>query len=143
MTNLAAVELKISALKEYLTILARYKDIEAASLINDFEKRGAVERYLYLAMQATIDLAEQVLSYKKLPKPATLADNFRLLAEAGLLDTQLAGRLTKMVGLQNILAHDYRRIDYTLLCTAVRDDVKDLHTLIQEMQSHILPSTER
>lgn len=71
MTNLSVIENKISAARKYLKILEGYKKYPKEGIKNNLDIRGAVERYLYLAVQATIDLAEAVIAYKKFRKPTT------------------------------------------------------------------------
>ena len=64
MSNLTVIENKISSIQKYLKILERYKNYSREELENNIDIRGAVERYLYLVSQATIDLAEAVIAYK-------------------------------------------------------------------------------
>ena len=65
MTGLDVIEKGISNVKKYLSILDTYKNISIEDLQNDLTLRGAVERYLYLVVQATIDLAEAVIFMKR------------------------------------------------------------------------------
>jgi len=50
---------------------------------DDIDLKGAVERHLYLAAQSTIDLAEALIAFRNLRKPATIAEIFRILQEEG------------------------------------------------------------
>jgi len=56
MTGLDVIEKGISNVKKYLSILDTYKNISIEDLQNDLTLRGAVERYLYLVVQATIEI---------------------------------------------------------------------------------------
>ena len=69
MTNLTIIENKVSAVKKYLKTLERYQKHTKRELEGSVDIKGAVERYLYLVAQATIDLAEAVIAYKKFRKP--------------------------------------------------------------------------
>ncbi len=73
MTNLAVIENKISAIRKYLKILERYKKYSRDEIEGNVDIRGAVERYLYLATQAVIDLADAVIAYKNFRKPTTMS----------------------------------------------------------------------
>jgi uncharacterized protein YutE (UPF0331/DUF86 family) len=57
MTNLSTIENRISAVQKYLKILERYKKYSRKEIETNIDLRGAIERYLYLAVQAAIDLA--------------------------------------------------------------------------------------
>ena len=72
MTNFSVIENKISYLRKYLDILEGYKKYTREQIEKDVDIKGMVERYLYLAVQSAIDLAEAVLSFKYLLKPTTL-----------------------------------------------------------------------
>jgi uncharacterized protein YutE (UPF0331/DUF86 family) len=58
MTSFNLIENKISSTRKYLSILERYEKYSKEEVENNIDIRGAVERYLYLVVQSTIDLAE-------------------------------------------------------------------------------------
>ncbi|OGM30242.1 hypothetical protein A2630_03400 [Candidatus Woesebacteria bacterium RIFCSPHIGHO2_01_FULL_44_10] len=126
MTNKFILENKISSIKKYLKILDDYKDLSREKITNDVNTKGAVERYLYLATQATIDLAEAIISYKNYRKPATFSESFTILAEEKIIDKILEEKLTKMVGFRNALAHGYEKIDYEVVYDSLQNGPKDI-----------------
>jgi uncharacterized protein YutE (UPF0331/DUF86 family) len=115
MTSLAVIENKASAVRKYLGILERYRCRGRAELETDVDLRGAVERYLYLAAQSAIDLAESVIAHRRLRKPTTYGEVFTILGEAGLLSEPLVGEMVRMAGFRNIVAHDYGDLDYAVV----------------------------
>ena len=76
MTNFSVIENKISLVRKYLKILDGFKSFSRQEIEEDEKIKGALERYLYLAAQAAIDLAEAVISFKKFRKPTTLRESF-------------------------------------------------------------------
>ena len=126
MTNLTVIENKISAVKKYLKILARYKKYSAAELTGNIDLKGAAERYLYLATQATIDLADAIIAYKKLRKPTTFSESFHILNEEKILSNDLTEKLVKMAGLRNIIAHDYEKINYEIIVDVLQNRLGDI-----------------
>lgn len=126
MTNITVIENKISDIKKYLKILERYQKYSKEEILNNIDINGAVERYLYLAAQATIDLAEAVIAYKNFRKPATLGESFYILNEEGIIDMALKEKLLKMVGFRNIIAHDHGKIDYDIIYKAIHDGAGDI-----------------
>lgn len=131
MSGIEVIENKISSIKRYLEILNSYKGRTADELTSDVTLKGAVERYLYLATQAVIDLAEAVISFKKLRKPATLAESFHILREAGIISQELLGDLVKMAGFRNLLAHDYEKIDYRIVADVLQNRLGDIEKFIE------------
>lgn len=130
MTNIAVIENKISGIKKYLKILCGYKKYSAAEMANNVDIKGAVERYLYLATQATIDLAEAVIAYKKLRKPTTFSESFHILNEEKILNDELTDNLVKMTGLRNIIAHDYEKINYEIIVDVLKNRLSDIEKFL-------------
>ncbi len=131
MSSIEVMENKISSIKRYLRILDSYKKYSADELTSDLTLKGAVERYLYLATQAVIDLAEAVISFKKLRKPTTLAESFHILREDGIISQKLLDDLVKMAGFRNLLAHDYERMDYRIIVDVLRNRLGDIEKFIE------------
>lgn len=130
MTNLTVIENKISAVKKYLKILARYKKYSVAELTGNTDLKGAAERYLYLATQATIDLADAVIAYKKLRKPTTFSESFHILNEEKIISDALTEKLVKMAGLRNIIAHDYEKINYEIIVDVLQNRLGDINKFL-------------
>lgn len=130
MSNLVVIENKISSIRKYLKILDGYKKYSKEEIENDVNIKGATERYLYLAAQATIDLAESVIAYKKFRKPSTLAESFDILKEEKIISGEMAEKMTGMTGFRNVIAHDYEKINYDLVYRIIQQDIKDVEEFI-------------
>lgn len=115
MSSIKVIENKISSVKKYLKILERYRNYTKEKIEDNIDIRGAVERYLYLAIQATIDLAEAVIAYRSFRKPTTMSEAFDILKEEGIIPSGLATKLVKMVGFRNIITHNYEKLDYEIV----------------------------
>ncbi|MBI4654689.1 MAG: DUF86 domain-containing protein [Nitrospirae bacterium] len=131
MTNIAVIENKISAVKKYLKILERYKKYSQKEIVENIDIKGALERYLYIAVQSTIDLAEAVIAYKDFRKPATMSEIFYILNEEEVIPSNLTNKLAKMVGFRNIITHDYEDIDYAIVYTILHRGLKDIENFIK------------
>ena len=66
---------------------------------------------LQRAVQAVIDLATHVVATEGYGLPDSVAASFTLLENEGLIGSDLAERLRKMVGFRNIVVHHYETID--------------------------------
>lgn len=135
MTTISIVENKISSVKKYLKILENYRKLSIKEILNSVDKKGAVERYLYLAAQATIDLAEAFISYKKYRKPTTLSEAFYILEENKIIKNDLREKMVGMVGFRNVVSHDYDKIDYEIVEEVLRsglDDVEEFVGIIED-----------
>lgn len=126
MTSSAVIENKIAAVRKYVKLLSAYQDRNRAQIESDPTLRGAVERYLYLAAQASIDLAEAVIAYKRFRKPTTNRECFEVLVENSVIQKDLADKLIRMSAFRNLLAHAYERIDYTIVVDILNRSLGDL-----------------
>ncbi len=134
MTNFAIIENKISSVKKYLAILADYKKYARPEIETAVDLRGAIERYLYLAIQAAIDLAEATISYKNLRKPSTLSESFNILEENNLISADLAEKLIKMTGFRNLVAHDYENLNYDIVYDILQNRLPDIEDFIKQIE---------
>ena len=133
MTSRDVIENKISSTRKFLGILNRYQDYSKTEIEKNIDLRGAIERYLYCVAQSAIDLAETLISFKNLRKPATMAESFRILQEAGLLEPELAGKLAKMAGFRNILAHAYEDVDGDIVYDVLQNRLKDIEEFLDRI----------
>jgi uncharacterized protein YutE (UPF0331/DUF86 family) len=133
MTSRDVIENKISSTRKYLGVLERYKGYSKAQVYEDIDLKGAVERYLYLAAQSAIDLAEALITFKNLRKPTTMAESFRILQEAGMLPAELAENLVRMTGFRNILAHAYEDVDPDILYDVLQKRLTNLAEFLDKI----------
>ncbi len=133
MTGLDVIEKGISNIKKYLSILDSYKDISIEDLQNDLILRGAIERYLYLAVQATIDLAEAIISYKELRRPTTFSESFEILNEHNLISKEVRINMVKMARFRNLIAHDYGDINYNVVHDILINHLIDINLFLKEI----------
>lgn len=135
MTNLSIIENKISSAKKYLKILERYQKYSQEEIENDIDRRGAVERYLYLAAQSAIDLADTIIAYKNFRKPSTLSESFHILEENGTISPELTEKMVKMTGFRNVVAHDYEKINYGIIYDVLKNRLGDIEIFIEKIAS--------
>lgn len=133
MTDLAVIENKISSVKKYLKILERYKKYSRREIEANLDLKGAVERYLYLVVQATIDLAEAIIAYKNLRKPTTMSEAFYILNEEKIIPQDLTEKMVKMTGFRNVIAHDYEKINYDILYEVLQKGLKDIENFLAKI----------
>ncbi len=137
MSSIKVIENKISSVRKYLKILQRYKGYKKEEIEGDIDIRGAVERYLYLAVQSAIDLAEAVIAYKGFRKPTTMSEAFDILNEERLIPAKLTNELVKMVGFRNIITHDYEKLDYKIVYNVLQNGRKDIESFLKRIEERL------
>ena len=97
-----------------------------AEYLGDPNIHDLAARYLHLAMEVTIDIANHWISDVGLRTPDTNRDVFVVLEQAGEIEPALSDRLQDWAGFRNVLVHDYLTIDHGIAYKAIRNDLGDL-----------------
>lgn len=72
-----------------------------------------------------MDIAAEIIAIQGYRTPKDMADTFIVLGEAGILPKDFAQRLTGMVRFRNILAHQYRGVDFDRVYDHLQDNLGD------------------
>jgi len=131
MSNIAVVETKISHIKKYLKLLERYKKFSQKEVEDSQDLKGALERYLYLVAQATIDLREAVIAFKDFRRPGTYIDVFYILDEEEFISGELSEKLKNMSKFRNVIAHDYEKVDFGIVYDALQNRLVDIEEFVK------------
>ncbi len=137
MSSLNVIEAKISHIQKYLKLLSRYKGFSQKEIEENPDLKGAAERYLYLAVQATLDLGEAIISFKELRRPGTYTDVFYILEEENFISKDLTEKLVNMTKFRNVLAHDYEKVDFGIVYDALKNRLMDIKELVKSAQDKL------
>lgn len=110
----------------YLGKLRAFRDADETEFVREPALHDLAERYLHLAVEACLDLANHWIAERSLPTPDANRDTFTVLEQAGELSPALAERLRGWAGFRNILVHEYLDIDHAIAYRAIRDELGDL-----------------
>ena len=98
------------------------------------EKKAACERYVEKIMEAATDVAFLTIKQKKLRIPEDDADAFTILQEENIIDDALAKSLKEAKGMKNILAHQYAKVDDTIIFEAITAELpRDIKKFIKRL----------
>lgn len=100
--------------------------LAGSQLATDLTHQDAAVLNVLRACESAIDLANMVIRERKLGVPKSNQDSFRLLAEAGLMTVDLAGRLQKMVGFRNVAVQRDRDLNVAVLASVITRDLDDV-----------------
>jgi uncharacterized protein YutE (UPF0331/DUF86 family) len=126
----AAIERHLARVEERLP--ASKEDFRPLTDASD-----AVILHLWQAVQAVIDLAVSACLRFGSGTPATYAAAFRNLAEAGVLDPELAARLVRAAGFRNVVAHTYEALSMERVYDAARNGPPDLRSFLAALEARI------
>ncbi len=137
MSSLSVIEAKISHIQKYLKLLSRYIGFSQKEIQENPDLKGAVERYLYLAVQAALDLGEAVIAFKEFRRPGTYTDVFYILDEENFIPKSLSEKLVNMTKFRNVLAHDYEKVDFGIVYDALKNRLKDIEELLKSTKDKL------
>lgn len=119
---------RLEALRGYFEKLRAFRETSEAEFVREPAVHDLAERYLHLAVEACLDLANHWIAERALPPPDANRDTFTVLEKAGELTPELAERLRGWAGFRNVLVHEYLDIDHRIAYRAIRDELKDLES---------------
>jgi len=127
------INARLETLREYLKILKSLKGVSGTELARNIDKRAKAERYLQLAIEACIDIAELIISDRRLPVPKTSREAIEILGREGIINKKLAFDFAPAVGFRNILIHDYLEIDYEQVADKINNRLGDFKKFAQQV----------
>ncbi|MCL5611721.1 MAG: DUF86 domain-containing protein, partial [Chloroflexi bacterium] len=93
------------------------------------EHYGSAERFLQLAIEATIDIGSHIVSDLGLGQVNWYSDIAAILAEKNYISIDLREKWVRMIGFRNILVHDYLQVDLRIVYDVLQNRLTDLDEL--------------
>ncbi len=133
MVETLVVTRRLIKLREYVGLLKTIRCEPRERFTTDPLVYGNAERYLQLAIQCVLDIGNHILADRKLREPEEYRDIVKTLGEHSLISLDLTERLMPLVGLRNILVHDYLDIDRPRLYDALQIELEDLEEFAKQV----------
>ena len=115
MVDIELVSRKLSRLQGYVDELEAAKDINWEKYRSDLRSRAFVERFLHLAIEEVIDVANHIVSFEQWREPSGYRDLLKILSEKGIIPEDQLSRFQNMASFRNMLVHRYENIDEELV----------------------------
>ena len=117
---------RLNALEEYLAELRAFARSSREDFLRDPHRHHLAERFLHLACECVLDVAQHVISDLGYRQPKDYKDSMEVLREEGVLDDDLAERLKGWMGFRNVLVHLYLEIDHNRAYDTISNELGDL-----------------
>lgn len=133
---MTVIRRRLVLLKQYIDILEGLRDKVSSpdDLRRDVVLRGAVERYLYLTVEALIDIGLHICLELGLRKPERYREIAYILGEKNIIDDRLSKIFESWIGFRNILVYVYSRINISKIFEAL-NSIDEIKSLVSQISS--------
>ena len=115
MVNVEVIKQRLNQLSTSLKKLERFKEISLEEFLKDDIIQDVVEYNLFIAINMMIDIATHIVVDNNIGNPETLGEAFIILHKEKYLNDNETRIYRNMVGLRNILSHEYLKIDKRII----------------------------
>ena len=121
MVSANIVATRIHRIRECVGFLRKIAQITGAdSFGKDPFLAGSAERYLQVAIQAVLDSCNHIVADQGLEAPSEYRQVAEIMAEQKVLPARLSKRIGAMIGLRNILVHEYLKVDRRIVYNVIK-----------------------
>ncbi len=126
MINKELVQNKIQFIQQELDNLSRYQDFDFEEIVSNYEKHTMVERILERIINSALDINQHLIVESDGNEvPNDYKETFLVLAKITVFPENFAEKISKSVGLRNILAHHYTNLDEKLFYKSIKACLND------------------
>lgn len=129
---------KLKLLEENISILENIKeDVKLEDITANKRYEWELRYGLFESIQIMIDISCKIASHYNLGNPQNYRECMELLGKFNFLNTTHVKKYISMIGLRNLLIHEYAVIDSEKLY-AFLESIDDFKNFIQEIKTNIL-----
>lgn len=133
MLDIDAIKTRLDKLDELVSYLQAQRQISYDEYIQNATVRGAVERYLQLAIQCVLDIGNILITGLGLRRPEKYEEILDILRREGIISADLGQRLQGIAGFRNILVHLYLEIKNERVYETLIEDLPDLEEFARQI----------
>ncbi len=130
-------ESKIDLMMKNLEYLDEVKMEDSEDFLRSFEKIQATKHSLQEVIEASLDIANNLISRQGWPRAETYAEMFERLCENQVICEDLKDKLVDMARFRNLLVHRYGSIDDERLFEILQESLGDIHRFIEVIYAYM------
>ncbi len=131
---------RIAKIREYGRLLANLLQTPRDKFVQEPVYYLQAERLLEVMIQAMIDIGNHVIAGLLLKKPEDYRQIFDILAQNHIISEELLPKVRALVGLRNLLVHEYFEVDHSRLYDEARAGLADFEefckAIVHFLQNH-------
>lgn len=126
-----------SRIRRYVGDLREMAAISEAAFLGNRERQYAVLHALQLAIEASVEIATHVCAADDLGIPASYAEAFDRLEQAGIVEPALADDLRSMARFRNRIVHFYGEMDLQRVFRLLQDHLGDFDRYLVAIERYL------
>lgn len=130
MVDVIVIKQRLNQLSTSLNKIERFKRISLKEFLEDYIIQDVVEYNLFISINMMIDIATHIVVDNNMGNPETLGEAFSILNKEKYLNDDEAKIYRNMVGLRNILSHEYLKIDKKIIYGVLKNNLVDIKKFI-------------
>ena len=127
------IKKKINAIRHCLVRIGVYQHFSLEEFLADEDARDIVTHNLFVMLQNVIDIGTHLISDLGLEEPDFLGEIPELLAKEKIIEEQLKKPLKSMIGLRNIIAHEYGDLNFSIIYTIIQEKLDDVNQFLYDI----------
>lgn len=137
MLDLDTIKSRLAKLEEQLVLLRDVQKVDRERFIEDPKEHIYASHLLQIAIQCIIDIGSHIVANLNLGQVEEYRDIAEHLARGGVIPEDLSKKLQKMIGLRNLLIHEYLEIDLERLYRIIQEDLADLSEFAEHIKNFV------
>lgn len=130
MVCLEVIKQRLNQLSASINKIERFKGISLEDFMQDDIVQDVVEYNLFIAINMMIDIATHIVVDNNIGNPETLGEAFSILNKEKYINDDETKIYRNMVGLRNILSHEYLKIDKRVIYDILKNNLVDIKKFI-------------
>jgi len=128
---------KLQELNRYLKELEDSKNISLDEFHSSIGKQWMVCHGIQLSIQSLIDIGNHILAALGENQIEDYSDIIDKLGERNILPSEFAQSIRGMVGLRNILVHEYARLDIKIIYDILQNQLEDFYMFTKHINQFL------
>ena len=130
MVDVEVIKQRLNQLSTSINKIERFKEISLEEFLKDDIIQDVVEYNLFIAINMMIDIATHIVVDNNMGSPETLGEAFNILNKEKYLNDEQTKVYRNMVGLRNILSHEYINIDKKIIYSILKNNLIDIKKFV-------------
>lgn len=134
--NAELVRSRAADIRREAEILRAYSTLSPEAFSADAEKTRSARYALVVVVEAAAAICNHLVS-RRGRVPDSYPGCFEMMADVGIIESGLGGRMSALARLRNILVHGYGRIDDRRIYASLRDGLSDIDEFERQVLSYL------